>query len=81
MEKSTLHLMNDDFNHVLDVKNAIVDVCGFNIDDVDSIVIIAHMQGSCPIWDAEIAELEVMKEKFGEFGINTQITEVGGEPF
>ena len=80
MEKGTLHLMNDDFNNHLDVQNAVVIVCGFEMKDAEAVTIITHMQGSCPVWEADITELEVMKEKFGEFGINTQITEVDGEP-
>jgi len=81
MKRGTLHLMNDDFNHHVDVRNAIVDVCKVEMQDADAITIVAHMQGNCPIWEAETAELEVMKDKFSELGINTQITEVDGEPF
>lgn len=80
MENCTLHLMNDDYNHHLDVQNALKDICGLDDDEAETFTYIVHVQGSFPVFEGSLNEAENMREKFSELGINTQITEVGNEP-
>jgi len=81
MKNVTLHLLNDTFNHHLDVENAIMEVVKLDWEDAIAATTIAHMNGSYPVFEGSQEEAEKIKLKFEELGINTQITEVDGEPF
>ena len=72
MKNVTLHLLNDTFNHHLDVENAIMEVVKLDWEDAIAATTIAHRNGSYPVFEGSQEE---------ELGINTQITEVDGEPF
>ena len=80
MVSYSLHLINDDFNHQLDVESALIEVCNLDASEAEAFTLIAHMEGSFPVFGGKREVVETMKGKLEELGITTQITDVGQEP-
>ena len=80
--KCDLHLVNDDINDHYDVELALMEVCNIDASEAEAFTYIAHIQGSFPIIEnIEHEKAKEFKEKLEYLGLQTQITEVGIEPF
>jgi len=80
MDSVMLHLMNDDYNHHMDVETALKQVCSMEEEIAQVTAMIAHTTGYCPIFEGNADEAKTLQEKLEDMGINTQITDVGSDP-
>ena len=81
MSDVQLHLMNDNEVHVLDVETALMSVFGMTAEAADVYVYDAHTNGHSVIFTGSELEAKRKGEELAELGINTELTDVGGELF